>query len=190
MRDGKQETVDQFLDTSFIFPFDNDVSVSPAFTLAASLATNKNWLTGADIARKGQLPTDKAEEYFKYAAQQLLPSFAPYGYSTDKLAMAFKGEMDKQGRQYTPQEAILHTIFGLKNVPINTDEMARKAFQGMKRDVMDTRLTMRDIMRDKRLTADQKQQRIKEYQEHIKQLSQQSQVLQKAYKDAKGKSIE
>lgn len=187
---GKEQNVDRYLDTSFIFPFDNDVSVSPAFTLAAALATNTNWITGADIARKGMLPTDKAGEYFKYAAQQLLPSFAPYGYSQEKLVNSFKGTMDKQGRQYSPTEAILHTIFGLKNVPINTDEMAKKAFQGMKRDAYDTRLMMRDIARDKRYSAEEKRIRINEYKEQIKLLAIRRKELADAYEKAKGKPIE
>lgn len=185
--DGKGIPTKNYLDVSSIYPFQSGetVSLNPAFDAIAALKTNKDQL-GRDIVRKGMTDGQKAAAVGDYGWKMLTPSLTPGNYAWDKLVnQGIFGESDYKGRQFGLPEAAAHTLFGLRNVPINLDESYESQKQNLKREKAAVTSEMKRTAGDRTLSKEEKRERLKEYFEHKKLLETEEKKLEAAYKRMK-----
>lgn len=186
MVNGKEQKVKRNLDLSNIYPFANDVSVGNPLLDALELKrTGKNGL-GQEVIREGMTNKDMAKAYAEYAANSVLPAMAST-YSWGKLKDAYKGNVDSKGRQYDMEDAIMQVGLGLKNVPINTDEMAKNQMTHFKNEERNAKAMMNRIKKDKSLTQEQRLEKIEEYKRQILGIRRKEAELKQSYKRLKQK---
>jgi Skp family chaperone for outer membrane proteins len=78
-------------------------------------------------------------------------------------------------------DALLQTLGGIKNVPIQMDEMFKQGMSKIKAEQQNAKIMMSTIAKDQSLTKEQKLQKIKEHQSQVQELTKQAQEMQKAY---------
>jgi hypothetical protein len=185
MVNGKPQQVTNYLDAQNILPFQSaeNLGISPAFTIASALYSNRNPLTGQEIARLGQTGTERAGARAKYVAQQVLPAnpLIPGTYGYDKLInQGVLGEPDYKGRQYGLKEAVGATILGVKNTPINTIEAGRSRVRDIQKELQAVQYEIKSVQQDARLPAEAKKERIAEYQRKRQELAKELQAVGQA----------
>lgn len=195
---GQEQEVNNYLDLQYILPFDSGFdlipgsdgfNVPPALDLASALISGKDNFTGRDIVSRGMSDSEKAKAYAQYAYQSLAPSFAPPipgvsdgGYSTQKLIQGVTGSMDSKGRTYSPSEAIGHTVFGLKNTPVNIPEQYVRQIQDLQRDMQAIRSDLSYKLKDRRLSDSDKQKLVIASREKMQEKALEIQGLQNRYR--------
>jgi Skp family chaperone for outer membrane proteins len=184
MVNGKPQKIQQNVDLSYILPFASDFSFGNPVTDAIMLArTGKNGI-GQQIIKPGMTGNEKAAAWATYLANAAAPA-AISPYNIEKLYNAYQGNVDSKGRQYDMQGALLQTLGGIKNVPINTEELFKQQMSKNNMDQRNIKSIMSTIAKDQSLS---KQQKIEMYQDHVnqlKQLSRQAKEMQQAYKREK-----
>jgi hypothetical protein len=183
---GKEQKVQNNIDLNYILPFANDISLgNPLFDAAQLIKTGRNGL-GQEVIKPGMTNNEKAGEYARYAWNSLGPSFPlPYNYAGEKLGDGLSGNVDRMGRQYSPASALAQVFAGVKNVPINVDEVFKQNMSAMSRQRQSINSVLNDIKKDQRLSKEEKQSRIKDHENQIKELGRQMKEAADAYKREK-----
>lgn len=186
MVDGKPQQVQNNLDLSYVLPFASDVSLgNPASDLYRLATTGKNGL-GMDVIKPGMTPDDKTKAYAQYAYNALGPAFPlPGNYAGSKLSDAFNGRGDEKGRQFDIPSAVAQVMLGLKNVPINTAEMAEQKIKALTMEKNNTQARINQIDKDPRLTETQKKEKKAAYERQYKTLETQIKLTEAAAKREK-----
>lgn len=171
MVNGKPQKVQNNLDLSYILPFANDIKLgNPALDALIMSRTGKNGL-GQEVIKKGMTPTEKAKIWGEWGYNTLGPSFPlPGNYAGEKLSNAFAGRVDAKGRQYDLVDAVAQTILGLKNAPVNSQEMFNQKVTALTNEQRNIKAIMNQIAKDQSLSKEQKAERIKEHQSQIKEI--------------------
>jgi hypothetical protein len=188
---GKQTKVKNYLDLKYILPFESwmpdNIGLSPAITGAVGMIANKDGL-GRDIARDGMTPEDARKEKADFLWKLASPSLAPGNYAYDKLVnQGMLGKSDYKGRTYDLPEAVAHTIFGLKNAPLNLEENRKNRLREIEAEQRGAGAQINNIMRDATLTKAEKEQRRIEYMNHKKKLAIEAKNIIQSYKRLKQK---
>jgi hypothetical protein len=182
---GKPQKVQGNIDLSYVLPFANDISVgNPIIDLLQLQRTGRNSI-GQDVIK----PSMTGEERAKVWAQQFWngvgPAFPlPYNYAGERLYNAAQGNVDSKGRQYDMTQALLQTVGGIKNVPINIDELYRQKMGAIAREHNDIVARMREIQRES-LNDRQRQERITDHQRQLKNLAIEARKVEEAYQREK-----
>lgn len=168
---GKPQKVQNNLDLSYILPFANDIKLgNPALDALIMSRIGKNGL-GQEVIKKGMTPTEKAKVWGEWGYNTLGPSFPlPGNYAGEKLSNAFAGRVDAKGRQYDLVDAVAQTILGLKNAPVNSQEMFNQKVTALTNEQRNIKAIMNQIAKDQSLSKEQKAERIKEHQSQIKEI--------------------
>jgi hypothetical protein len=190
--DGKPQKVSNYLDLRSILPFQSadQIGLSPALNIYSALKDNVDPQTGKPITRQGMTDDKKRATQADYLWKQLAPAFPliPGTYGYDKLVnQGIKGEPDYKGRQYGLGEAVAQTIFGLRNVPVNNQEMAKQRISDLTKEIQSTQYEIRRVQQDRRLTEQQKKEQINEYKQKLIELSKEAQGVAKALNGLKKK---
>lgn len=186
---GKTQKVQNNLDLSYILPFANDVSLgNPLSDLLQVVRTGRNSL-GMDIIKPGMTNEQKTNALFKLAYNTLGPSApVPGTYAWDKLINGLTGGVDAKGRQYDAASSILDVFGGIRNVPLNTDELYQQKIAGYEREKRDTAARIAEAYRDKRYTPEQRKEVVADLQRQLRKISQDAQESRKAYERLKKKN--
>jgi len=181
---GKEQKVQGNIDLSYILPFANDVTVgNPVIDALTLYRTGQNGL-GMQVVRPGMTDNEKASVWAKFGLNSVAPAMlSPY--SVEKIYNSATGRVDYKGRQYDPRDAGLQLGLGIKNVPINTDEIFQSKKSNLIRQMRDAESLRAQTMRDKSLSAEQRKERIAEYSGQIRKISRELIDAQQAYKRAK-----
>ena len=183
---GKEIPVKNNLDLSYIMPFANDVSVGNPLVDALTLArTGKNSL-GMTVVDDNMTAQDKVRAYAKFYADAFGPSLTA-SYNAGKLYDAYKGNVDAKGRQYDLPSAAAQTILGLKNVPVNIDEMFHSQTTHLKSEVQQKKVLQSKIKKDESMPQAQKNEKLREYDSQIKEIQLQLYGMGQAYRSIKNK---
>lgn len=190
--DGKPQEVSNYLDMQYILPFQStdQIGLSPALGIYSALKDNVDPMTGKKLVRDGMTDSGKRAAQADYLWKQLAPAnpLIPNTYGYDKLInQGIFGKQDYKGRQYGFGEAAAQTIFGLRNVPVNTVEMGQQRMADIKREIQATRYEIKRTQTDKRLTAAQKTERINEYKRALQQYTQEARQVSAALYNLKKK---
>lgn len=187
--DGKEQTVHNNIDVSYILPFASDISIGNPLVDAIQLArTGKNGI-GQQIIRPGMSDADKVKAYAEFAANSLFPTVAS-PYTLNRIYNGATGQVDEKGRQYDLGWSLAQTLGGVKNVPVNTDEMYKNRKTGYESDMRNVQAEINRIKRNKSMSEEQKAEKIAEYRRQKKQLEQEKKELRKTYKRLKEKEKE
>lgn len=179
---GKPQPVQNNLDLSYILPFASDVRLGNPVTDAMIMsATGKNAI-GQQVIKPGMTTGEKAKEWANYIYNAAGPSFPlPGNYAGDKLYNAATGRVDSKGRQYDMTSAALQTFAGLKNVPINEQELAKQKITALKMQQRDIVAMVNNIAGDKQLTMAQKKERIADHKRQMQELGKEVKQVTAAY---------
>lgn len=179
---GNTQKVQNNIDLSYILPFANDVSFSNPIVDAAILAkTGKNGI-GQQVIKPGMTTKEQVAEWLKWGYNTLGPSMPlPGNYAGEKLKDGWQGNVDSKGRQYDLPSAIAQTIFGIKNVPINTDEIAQQKIKSIEYQMKDVKARESEIKKNKNLSIEQRKEQIGEHQSQYKQLGKELNETKAAY---------
>lgn len=194
---GQTQDISKYLDLKYILPFasgldmipgSGEMNVPPALDLASALISGKDNFTGREFITRGMSDSEKAKAMAQYTYQSLMPSFAPPipgfsegGYSAQKLIQGMTGETDSRGRTYTPSEAIAHTIFGLKNTPVNIPEQYYSQMKNLQRDIQAIKSDLKYQLKDQRLSEEDKKQLLMDSVSKINQKNRAMEELQNRY---------
>jgi hypothetical protein len=181
---GKPQKVQGNIDMDYISPFTSDVRLGNPLTDALVLAnTGKNSL-GMDVIKPGMTGGEKTQAYAKNVAGGLAPSVVS-PWTWEKIYNAAQGNVDSKGRQYDMTQALLQTVGGIKNVPINVDEMFQQKMGSIKREQTDIAARMREIGRDRSLSDAQRKERLADHQRQQKNLAIEARKTREAYEREK-----
>jgi hypothetical protein len=181
---GKEQKVQGNIDMSYILPFVNDVSLgNPAIEALGIARTGRNAL-GMDVLRPGMSGEEKTKAMLKTVFGSVAPTVVS-PYTVERVTNAVQGNVDSKGRQYSLKDAALQTLLGIKNVPINTDEMYKQKVGSIKREITDTQALMRQTARDQSLSAEQKKERLTDYAKQLKRLGDEVKKTNEAYQREK-----
>lgn len=185
---GKPQKVQDNIDLSYILPFANDVSLgNPLSDLAQVIRTGKNSL-GMEIIKPGMTNEQKTNALAKLVYNMIGPSApVPGTYAWDKLINGITGGVDAKGRQYTATNALLDVFGGIRNVPINTDELYQQKIANFERQKRDTDARIAEAQRDRRYTPEQRKEVIMDLQKQRRKISQDAQESRKAYERQKNR---
>lgn len=183
---GKEVPVKNNLDLSYILPFANDVSVgNPAIDALTLARTGKNSL-GMTVVDDNMTAQDKVKAYAKFYADAFGPALLA-SYNGGKLWDAYKGNVDAKGRQYDLPSAAAQTILGLKNVPVNVDEMFHSQTTHLKSEMQRTEALRSKINKNMSMPQTQKIEKLKEYDRQKKEIQLQLHGVGQAYRSIKNK---
>lgn len=187
MVNGKPQKVQDNIDLSYILPFANDVSLgNPLSDLVQVIRTGKNSL-GMDIIKPGMTNEQKTDALAKLVYNMLGPSApVPGTYAWDKLINGITGGVDAKGRQYTPGNAVLDVFGGIRNVPLNVDELYRQKVGSFEREKRDISARINEALRDQRYTPEQRKKVIEEHRKQLVKLNKDAQESRKAYERQRG----
>jgi hypothetical protein len=181
MINGKERKVDNNIDIQYILPFASDVSLGNPLIDALQVArTNRNSL-GMDVVKPGMTTQEKAAAYAKYGANSIAPAVVS-PYSWEKLYNGATGRVDEKGRQYGLGTAAAQVLGGIKNVPINTDELAKQKIRSIQYEIRNNQSMINSIKKDPQLADQQKKERIISHQRRIKELAKDVREVQQAYR--------
>ena len=181
---GKTQKVQGNVDLSYILPFSNDISVGNPLIDALQLYRTGQNSIGQQIIKPGMTDKEKAKAWAEFGANSALPSLVS-PYSLEKAYNAYNGNVDRMGRQYDKTDAAMQLLLGIKNVPINTDEMFKQKQGGLIRQINDTKDLIKQTARNQSLSQAQKKEQITEYINQIKNISSQIKDTQGAYQREK-----
>jgi hypothetical protein len=177
---GKSQKVQQNIDLSYVLPFTSDMSLGNPFTDALMLAkTGRNGI-GQQVIKPGMTDTEKAKAYGTYALNSVAPSVVS-PYNIEKIYNAANGNVDSKGRQYDVGDALAQTFLGIKNVPINVNELFKQSMTKNQMEQRNATAMINSIQKDQSLSPEQKKEKILEHQSQIKELKKQAQEMTKAY---------
>jgi hypothetical protein len=181
---GKPQKVQQNIDLSYILPFASDMSLGNPLTDALMIAkTGRNGI-GQQVIKPGMTNEEKAKAYGTFALNTVSPSVVS-PYNIEKIYNGYYGNVDSKGRQYDVGDALAQTFLGVKNVPINIDEMFKQVMTKNQMEQRNATTMMNEIKKDKSLTPEQKKEKILEHQSQIQELKKQAQEMAKAYQREK-----
>lgn len=174
MVNGKPQKVQNNLDLSYILPFANDLKFgNPLVDALVMSRTGQNGL-GQQVIKPGMTDAEKAKAWANFAYNAIAPSIPlPGNYAGDKLANAYNGRVDSKGRQYDMTDAVKQTLLGLKNVPINEQEMYVQKITALTNEQRNIQTVMSTIARDKSISTEQKKERLAEHASQLKELGKQ-----------------
>lgn len=182
---GKTQKVQNNLDLSYILPFSNDVSLgNPLTEILQVIRTGKNSI-GMEIIKPNMTPEQETKALAKVVFNALGPSApVPGTYAWDKLINGLTGGVDAKGRQYDALSATFDVGLGLRNVPINTEELFKQKMGSYERQKKDTVARMREVAQDKRYQSNPQQQKeiLADYQKQLKQIAEKQKETSEAYK--------
>ena len=174
------------IDLSYILPFSNDVSLGgPLFDFVQMYRTGRNSL-GMDVLKPGMTNTEKVGKLSEAAANSLLPSIITPA-TVGKLYNGVTGRVDSKGRQYNALEGVSDVGLGIRNVPINTEELYKSKLLDYRRQYKDEQSRMFEVQRDKSLSNEQRQEKLDEHKRQMKKLAADLQDMQAAYSRIKAK---
>lgn len=178
---GKPQKVQNNIDLSYILPFASDMSFGNPITDAAMLyKTGRNGI-GQEIIKPGMTSKEKAAAWAEYAGNSMAPTvLSPY--TVEKLVNGYQGNVDSKGRQYDLNSAIMQTMLGVKNVPINTDEMFNSRIRKVGMDIKNNTSMIYNIQKDSSMSIEQKKEKIAEHVSQIQELQKEAKRIQDAYK--------
>jgi hypothetical protein len=183
---GKEQPVQNNIDLDYILPFSSDFSVGNPLVDALQLARTGQNSLGQQVIRPGMTDAEKTKEYARFAWNAAGPSFPlPYNYAGETLARGATGGVDRMGRQYDPLTASMQVFGGLKNVPINIDEMYRQNISSVQRQQTEIRSMISSIQRDMRLSKEEKQQRVQAHISQLRELAGKQKEMSEAYRREK-----
>jgi hypothetical protein len=185
---GKEQKVQNNLDLSYILPFANDYKfgnpVSDAYLLFKS---GKNSL-GQQVIKPGMTDAERMKEWANFAYNAIAPSVPlPGNYAGDKLSNAIQGRVDSKGRQYDLPSAFAQSFLGLKNVPINTQELYNQKVTVLTSEQRNIKAVMNQIAKDQSLPKEQKIERLKEHQSQLKELGKELKETNKSWQREKAR---
>lgn len=177
---------EQYLDLNFILPWGDIGEVGrtiepnhPFWAMLYSLILNKSGL-GYDIVKPGSTEQEAREAITDYIYKAMMPSLSPEipgvtrgGYSYDRLASAFRGEMDYMEKARSVKSAIWSSIAGIKTIPIDIEEAKERKESETDRKIRDVQSRIRNLYRlEKRKIIDHDEflKKEVEYQKKIKEL--------------------
>lgn len=182
MVNGKPQKVSNNIDLSYILPFANDYKFGNPISDAYLLATSGKNSLGQQTIKPGMKEDEKFKEFMKFVYNSIGPSFPlPYNYAGEKIMNAAEGKADSKGRQYDTTDAILQSFLGIKNAPINEQELYNQKITGLMNDQRNIKAVMSQIAKDKSLTKDQKIEQLKDHQSQLKELGKELQETSKAW---------
>lgn len=183
---GKEQKVQNNLDLSYVLPFANDVKLgNPVLDALIMSRTGQNGL-GQKVIKDGMTAGEKSKVWANWAYNALGPSFPlPGNYAGDKLQNAIQGNVDSKGRAYDVPSAVAQTLFGLKNNPINTEELYNQKVVSLTNEQRNVKAVMNQISKDKSLSKDQKNERLREHQSQLKELGKQIKDVGQAWQREK-----
>lgn len=185
MVDGEEQKVQDNLDLSYIIPFMNDVSIGNALTDFLQVwRTGKNNLN-MQVIRPEMAPEEKLRTYLNYARDAFGPS-ATASYNWDKLKRGYTGEQDAKGRSYSMKGALAEVALGLKNVPINTDDVFRTKVLSMRNTANQMKSEIHRIDNSS-MPQEQKDREIAQIRNNMIRLSEQGREVYAAYMRIKEK---
>jgi len=174
-----------YLDLNYITPWgdltdrvaDKLLPSNPAFTLVADLSRNRSGFTGREIwdpeldkDKDGNFTKTGMNKVGKYLYQTIMPPTFPGGTSVDKLVSAWKQRPDYFGRVRDLPITLTDVFLGLKAQPVDP-EVERKS-QQIQKSVLIKRIRnkIRSTNQDKRLTDQDKRDKVKELQLQLQQV--------------------
>lgn len=184
--DGEEIPVRNNLDVSFIYPFASDVGLGNAISSMYGLIDDGKNGIGQQVIRPGMSPRDKATAFGRYAADQFLPS-AVTPSKWEKFYRAATGTPDSMGRQYDLPSAAFHELLGLKNVPLNVDQMYERKMSGYEKQVAQKKSEIARIKRDRTLSEQEMEEQIERYWQEIDRIYDDMDKLDAAYERVQDK---
>jgi hypothetical protein len=179
---GKEQKVQNNLDISYILPFSNDVSLGNPISDAVMLARTGQNAIGMDVIKPGMTKEQKVNAFAKYLFNAIGPSApVPGTYAFDKLYNGATGGVDAKGRQYDLPSSIADVFGGVRNVPLNVDELYRQKIGSLEREKRDTAARIAEAQRDQRYTPEQRKQVLMDFQQQLRKIAQEQQEAKKAY---------
>lgn len=183
---GQEQKVNNNLDMSYILPFASDISIgNPATDLYLLSKTGRNGLN-QEVIRPGMSDNDKSREYAKFLANSVLPTVAS-PYTLERLYNGATNQVDRKGRQYNLPWSFAQTIAGIKNVPVNTDEMFKNRMTKFQMDERNAKAEINRIKKDMSLSDEEKQKRIRDHMRDIAGIHKDMKKAVEAYQKAKKK---
>ena len=133
--------------------------------------------------------SDKAKEYAKFAWDALAPSVLST-YNAGKVIDAYKGNVDAKGRQYDMASALGQVLAGIKNVPINNEEMFNSKVKHLGYLINQTQGEINRIKNNKipNLSEEQKGKMLNEYETQLTNMETELKETGEAYKRIKGRN--
>ncbi len=183
---GKPQKVQNNLDLSYILPFASTATLGNPLTDAMTMATTgKNGLN-QQIIKQGMTFGEKAKAWADWGYNSFGPSFPlPGNYAGDKLMNGWQGNVDNKGRQYDMTSAVLQTILGLKNNPINTQELYNQKVTSLTGEQRNVVSVMNQIAKDQSIPKKQKLERLAEHRSQLKEISKQLKDANEAWQREK-----
>ena len=177
---------EQYFDLNFILPWGDIGEVGrtltpnhPFWNVVYALILNKHPL-GWEIVKLGSTKQEAREAITDYLYKAMMPSLSPEipgvtrgGYSYDRLASAFRGELDYNEKARSVKAAIFSSIFGLKTIPVDMLEAKERKESETEGKIRDIQARIRNLYRlEKRKIIDRKEfiEKMEQYQKKIKEL--------------------
>jgi len=120
---------------------------------------------------------DKALAKAEYIAKTIGPAAAQ---NVDKIYHAIKGDMDKQGRAYSPLESVMSAL-GVKIMPINVTESYRQNVAKTDALLKQNASAIREAKLDKRMTPDERKSAIESLLQDRKQITANQRLVSESY---------
>jgi len=188
MVNGKPQKIQQNVDLSYILPFSNDVRLGNPVTDAMIMAATGKNAIGQQVIKPGMTTGEKAKEWGSYAYNALGPAIPlPGNYAGNRLYDAATGRVDTKGRQYDLPSAAMQTFLGIKNVPINEQELAKQKITTLTMQQRDIAAMVSQIAKDQSLTTAQKQERIADHKRQLQELGKEIRGVNEAWQRIKAK---
>jgi hypothetical protein len=183
---GKEQKVARQIDLGNTLPFTTDVKFGNPLVEALMVGSTGRNSLGMDVLKPGMTGGEKTQAFLKSTFGGVLPTVVS-PYTVEKLYNAAQGNVDSKGRQYDMTDALLQTVGGIKQVPVNMDEMYKQKMGGVKREQLDIQARMREIVRDNSLSQRQKEERLADHKRQLKNLGIEAKQTREAYAREKKK---
>lgn len=138
---------------------------NPLVGTLASLALNRDRLTGRDLTRPSMTGGEKLGVASDYVYKQALPSLAPAipgtpvrgGWGFQKLHDAFTATPNWYGEVRSPGSALLDALGGMKQRQVLPTREYSSRFREVRREMEDLRSRMAETLRDPRISDQDKE---------------------------------
>jgi hypothetical protein len=158
---------------------------NPLVGTLASLALNRDRLTGRDLTRPSMTGGEKLGVAADYVYKQALPSLAPGipgtgihgGWGAQKLHDAFARTPNWYGEVRSPASAVLDVLGGMKQRQVLPSREYGARFREVRREMEDLRSRMVETLRDPRISDEDKETFRLRALEQMERLRQQSEEL-------------
>lgn len=167
----------QYIDLQYILPFNVVESKSltpsnPVLTMTSAIVTNKDSFTGKELYSWTDTSEEKAAKVAKFVWQQLAPSWAPMGFTFEKIKAVIQNRPDRYGYIKEWSQVLLDVLGGIKITPTDYSIEAQSRAKEKRGELEDLKFQLRKIMLDKTLFPEERQRERQEVIEKIQKINQ------------------